>query len=135
MRQGAFSRRARSLATNFIARECASPQRVFHFIGALSYEMKKHPSLTISQGRVRISSAVPPCFTGKISLCSLQDTNISLATYVCVTSQNTRHPVLYAFPCALSGPFDALRCAGLSAPPALCNCTIHRYLRVNGLVY
>jgi len=37
------------------------------------------------------------------------------------------------FDYALGGPFDVLRCAGLSAFLALCNCTIHRYLHVNGL--
>lgn len=34
---------------------------------------------------------------------------------------------------ALSGPFDNLRSAGLSAAPALCECTNYRYLHVVGL--
>jgi hypothetical protein len=37
------------------------------------------------------------------------------------------------FHCALGGPFDALRRTGISAYPALCNCTSHLYPRVIGL--
>src|SRR5699024_265700 len=70
-----------------------------------------------------------------LRLYTLQDTNISLATDVCVTSQNNQKFIskYTSFNCALRGPFDALRCARLSVIPTPCNCTLHRYLHFIGL--
>jgi len=49
---------------------------------------------------------------------SLQDTNISLATDVCVTSWNTQR--INAFDHALSGPFNSLHFhPALSSPDSL----------------
>ena len=81
---------------------------------------------------------------------SLRNTIIFPATDVCLTSQNTQQafqdlkldvwssfPIrvsrLTAFDCALSGPFNKLRSAGFSSPPALCKCTICFYLHLIGL--
>ena len=70
-----------------------------------------------------------------LRLYALQDTNISLATDVCVTSQNNQKFIskYTSFNRALRGPFDALRCARLSVIPTPCNCTLHRYLHFIGL--
>ena len=82
-----------------------------------SYKIKKVPDRRIyfCQGRVLIFPAVPPWFM--VFPHALQDTDISPATNVCLTSQNTR---LLAFHCALCGPFDNLHFRpALTSPDSL----------------